>query len=311
VVLTLPMAGLLKEKLPGCRIIFLGRTYTEPVVKLSKYVDGFLNYDLIENQSGGASALKDLHADVIIHVFPRREIALAAKRAGIKVRAGTTNRLYHWFTCNRLIRLSRKRSDLHEAQLNIKLISFLGFTDIVSTEEIPRYYGIIKPDISETAKYTDAARKNIILHPKSKGSAKEWGLSNYIRLVELLDHSEYKVFVCGTEADRKEMTELLALKEVIDLTGRFTLQQYISFIAASDALIAASTGPLHIAAALGKRAIGLFSSKRPIHPGRWKPLGEHALAVTFSEQCEQCSAGNMACNCITKIEPSRILSLLP
>jgi heptosyltransferase-3 len=61
--------------------------------------------------------------------------------------------------------------------------------------------------------------------------------------------------------------------EVINLTGKLSLQQFIAFINHCDVLIAASTGPLHIASALGKKAIGLFAPMRPIHPGRWKPIG--------------------------------------
>jgi ADP-heptose:LPS heptosyltransferase len=41
-------------------------------------------------------------------------------------------------------------------------------------------------------------------------------------------------------------------------------------------LVAASTGPLHIASAVGIHAIGLYPSKRPMHPGRWMPLGGNA-----------------------------------
>ena len=54
------------------------------------------------------------------------------------------------------------------------------------------------------------------------------------------------------------MPELLKNKNIIDLTGKLSLQQYISFINAANGLVAASTGPLHIAAALNKKAIGLF-----------------------------------------------------
>jgi ADP-heptose:LPS heptosyltransferase len=33
VVLTLPLAGILKEKYPKAKIIFLGNTYTKPIIK--------------------------------------------------------------------------------------------------------------------------------------------------------------------------------------------------------------------------------------------------------------------------------------
>jgi ADP-heptose:LPS heptosyltransferase len=50
-------------------------------------------------------------------------------------------------------------------------------------------------------------------------------------------------------------------------------------LAAADGVVAASTGPLHLAALAGTRALGLFSPQRPIHPGRWAPIGPHADVV--------------------------------
>jgi heptosyltransferase-3 len=42
VVLTLPMAGIIKQFLPQSNIIFLGRNYTKDVIALSEHVDEFV-----------------------------------------------------------------------------------------------------------------------------------------------------------------------------------------------------------------------------------------------------------------------------
>ncbi len=49
VILTLPMAGILKEMLTDCYIIFLGRDYTRDVVSLSIHIDEFISWDDIKN----------------------------------------------------------------------------------------------------------------------------------------------------------------------------------------------------------------------------------------------------------------------
>ena len=46
--------------------------------------------------------------------------------ARIAERIGTTNRIYHWRYCNELVRLSRRNSVYHEAQLNLRLLAPLG-----------------------------------------------------------------------------------------------------------------------------------------------------------------------------------------
>jgi heptosyltransferase III len=307
------MAGYLKEHFPGCRIIFLGRTYTRDVVSLSSYVDEFFNYDELQSAAPKErlNMLRLRNADIIVHVLPRRNLAFLAQRAGIPMRAGTTNRVYHWFTCNRLVRFSRRRSTLHEAQLNLKLLSFLKADTNVPLAEFPEYYGFTRlPALPVSFQsMLDRNRTRVILHPRSKGSAKEWGLENFAELVKHLPEDKYQVFIAGTGEDKQSMSEFLAKeKTAIDVTGKMSLAEYIAFINACDALIAASTGPLHIAAALGKMAIGLFSSRRPMHPGRWMPLGKNAHHLVHDGSCS--CAADPACDCITRIAPARVKQML-
>ena len=152
----------------------------------------------------------------------------------------------------------------------------------------------------------DQTKVNVILHPKSKGSAVEWGLNNFSELITLLGSKNYKVFVSGTEADGASMQGFLQRHpEVINLCGLFSLREFIAFIAMADVLVAASTGPLHIASALGIKAIGLYSSRRPIFPRRWAPLGEKAHALVRDPDCRQCQKGS-DCECIRQISADRV-----
>lgn len=314
VVLTLPMAGFIKMHFPQCRILFLGRSYTMNIVALSKHVDEFINYDAVEAMDTAAQIafIKSFEADVFIHVFPKKQIAKLAKAAGVPLRVGTTNRIFHWLYCNKLISLSRKNSPLHESQLNLKLLSFLEVSTDVGLQQIPAHYGFTKiPELShELETLIDKRRYNVILHPKSKGSAKEWGLANFEKLIALLPEEKFKIFVSGTKEDGLLLKTFLEQNtRVTNMTGKLTLAEFTAFINHCEALVAASTGPLHVAAALGKTAIGLFSPKRPIHPGRWMPIGEKAKYLVYDENCQLC-AGGKNCDCITKITPQQVVDLL-
>lgn len=281
VVLTLPMAGVLKSLFPGCRIIFLGSTYTKPVVDVCKHVDEFLDWQSVKEfpEKEQTSILKKVDADLIIHVFPVKEIAKLAKKAGIPLRVGTTNRVYHWPYCNHLTRLSRKNSPHHEAQLNLKLLTAFGAKELYSIKEIPAFYGFssVTPLHKRYVDLLDPGRFNLILHPKSKGSSKEWGIKNFEKLIGMLPHDKFRFFLTGTRAEGDQTVSLVVKYPFItDLSGQMTLPELISFISHADGLLAASTGPLHIAAAAGKFALGLYPSMKPLHPGRWAPLGIHA-----------------------------------
>ena len=317
VILTLPMAGFIKSLYPNSKIIFLGRTYTADVVALSEYVDSFLNVDELEKMSAtqAIASVKDLGIDCVVHVFPNKTVAKLMKAAAVPERVGTRNRLYHWYTCNRLVKLSRKNSDYHEAQLNMMLLRFLSPNVLLKQTEIANFYGFTKLARlePENAALLSANKQHVILHPKSKGSAREWGLDNFKKLVELLNPERFQIFISGTADDAKAMQAFLSdvkkYTHVIDITAKMNLQQFIAFINACDALVAASTGPLHIASAVGRNAIGLYSSRRPIHPGRWAPIGTNAKAIVYDPACATCAQGK-DCDCITKISPTEIAKLL-
>ena len=60
VILTLPMAGILKEMFPQCKIIFLGNDYTCEVVALSDHIDEFISWDTVLKQDGTENKIEYL-----------------------------------------------------------------------------------------------------------------------------------------------------------------------------------------------------------------------------------------------------------
>ena len=310
VVLTLPVAGVLRELYPAARIIFLGRSYTEDLIKTCVHIDAFLNSDELLKlpREEAVKKMADTGADTIIHVLPSSEIARMARQAGIKQRIGTTNRLYHWWYCNKLVWLSRKNSPYHEAQLNLRLLTPLGASALYSLQEISHYYGLTRlaPLPQAVAALFDPGKFNLILHPKSRGHGREWGLDYYIQLINLLPQEQFKIFITGTAAEGRLLEPLLqACPSVTDITGRLSLAEFISFISRADGLLASGTGPLHLAAALGIHAIGIFPPLRPIHPGRWAPIGPRALALVKNIDCTACKR-TMDCTCIRDILPAQV-----
>lgn len=311
VMLTLPMAGLLKRSFPGVRITFIGRSYTRPVLQHCTFVDQVLTLEELTGTDAPA-ALKALHADVLMHVFPRKEIARWAKAAGIPMRIGTSHRWWHWLTCTHRVAFSRRKSDLHEAQLNMKLMAPLMDVPNASLPQLAEWSGFGPPPLADRLRsWIRPGQRTVILHPGSKGSAVEWGLDNFAALIRLLSAGPYTVIVTGTAAEAAHYRTALPLDlpGVIDAGGELGLSELIGLIGASDALVAASTGPLHIAAACGIRAIGLYAPRRPIHPGRWAPIGTDAHALVNDPDCATCAAGR-PCDCIQRISPQRVAALL-
>lgn len=302
VIVTLPLAAFLKEQDANIRIYFIGTAYTKSIIEACPHVDVFI--DRADVLQYGLS--KNIRAEAILFVFPDKELEKKIRKQ-VPVRVGTANRWYHWLYLNKRISFSRKNSPLHESQLNFNLLSPWFEHPIPSLEKI-KTYTLLKIERNPNLQsiLNPSANKHIIFHTKSKGSAREWPLSNYFQLAKLLAPLHYQIYISGTAAEGKliheQCPEIFSEQNVTDITGKFSLQEFIEFINICDATIACSTGPLHISAALDKQTIGIYPPIKPMHAGRWGPLGSKSSVLISTESCELCrTTGN--CTCIQSITP--------
>ncbi len=309
VMLTLPICHWIKQQAPSAHIIFLGKGYTKSVVEAYKEVDQFEDWAHVSDADGEAqlSWMKALNADVILHVFPKKELASLAKKAKIPVRIGTSHRLYHVLTCTHRVSFTRKNSDLHESQLNFELLRPLGLTEIPELDEISKSTNAFQPEKQQLPEPFQSLENFVILHPKSQGSAREWPMEKYVQLAERLQKEGFAVVFTGTENEGLLFRDQLPVHDKIyDSTGKLSLQQLMTLIGKSKGLIACSTGPLHIAGYSGVRAVGLFSPQRPIHPGRWKALGPDVRILV----CPENKSNDEAYNCLEEITVESVFEAL-
>jgi ADP-heptose:LPS heptosyltransferase len=315
VVLTLPVAAFLKKKYPDCAVLFLGNSYTKPVIDACCHVDQFVGWDSVcgLDKASQRKAFGDLNVDTILHVFPNKHVARLAKQAKIPLRIGTRSRFHHLLYCNRLVSLSRNNSLLHEAQLNLKLLAPLDIHESPTLDELHGSFGLtkIKQLPQELKNLIKPQMAAVILHPCSKGSAREWGLDRFSELVALLPVDLFQIFVTGSAREGQSMASFLVRHKarITDLTGKLSLEELISFIGHCDALVAASTGPLHIAAALDKIAIGIYAPIKPIWPRRWAPIGRRAHVLVANRTCSACRSGG-PCECMRSIQATNVADIL-
>jgi ADP-heptose:LPS heptosyltransferase len=291
VMLTLPLCVWIKRTFPFSKVIFLGSTYTLPVLECLPEIDEVWEFQSLQNRPTAElnRFIQDAKIDICIHVFPKKEIAFWMKKAKIPFRIGTSHRVFHFLTCNIRPNFTRKGSSLHESQLNFELLRSIGLQQLPTLVELSSYLSSFKVpliDLPETLNhFIETTQKIVLLHSKSQGSALEWGIDNYINLANLLLTDGYSVIFTGTEKEGLQFRHLIPVhSRCFDSTGKLSLSQLIVLISKSHSLVACSTGPLHIAGVLGIRAVGLFSPRKPIHPGRWQPLGSNAKVLVKDEK---------------------------
>jgi ADP-heptose:LPS heptosyltransferase len=292
VILTLPMCAWLKKEFPTVKIVFFSKSYTLEVLRCYPYIDQVICIDDWQEKpfDDKKNLLIGLGLHAFIHVFPNQALAKLAKAAKIPFRIGTSHRLFHLLTCNVRPNFTRKNSAFHEAQLNFELLRSFGLQQLPKIDEIIDLSKGFAPKVPLNPflqGVLDANRKKVILHTKSQGSAVEWPLEKYIELAHRLVKENHIVYFSGTEREGLQFRdELPNDPNIIDVSGKSNLGELITFIAKCDVLVACSTGPLHIAAVLGVKAIGLYTDLRPMDPGRWAPIGTKSKALTMNKSAQ-------------------------
>jgi len=299
VILTLPLAGLLKQNDPSCEVWFLARNHVKDILSCANNVDGFISVDDNNPDISGFN--------IFLNVDARYHSAKLAKKAKIKTRIGTSHRLYHWWTCNKLVNFNRKKSSLHEAQLNTKLLKPLGFNKNYSLAELAQYLELTAPASIKINPWLDTEKFNLVCHPGSNGNTREWPIDHWKTLIETLPQDQFHIFITGTEKENERFKMLSKIKQpnVTHLMGKCSLMELTSLLAHCDGVVVGSTGPLHIAAALGVHTLGLFPPFQTANPKRWGPIGKQAEFLVYSNNCEA-KCINQHCACMQNITVNQV-----
>ena len=299
VLLCFPLAAFLKQVRPDIFIGFLGTSYTRALIEHCPHID---RYE--DRETFLASAVTPDYG-AILHLYPDLEVARKAAQLRIPLRVGIRNKIRIWSALTHSILLSRSRSDLHEAELNLQLLRVFDTGKLPGLEDIRTMELLRLPP----QPYTSGKRR-VILHPFSAGSAREWPLQRYTELVQLLQQHGYEVRISGSEEEKERIGNWVNDKslQVQILPGSQSLTEFMNEIQQADALVACSTGPLHIAAALGKVAVGIYSPLRPIFARRWGPIGPFATALSAEEPCRWCRKRPDRCSCMERIDAQRVFT---
>ncbi len=150
----------------------------------------------------------------------------------------------------------------------------------------------------------------VALAPGSVGEAKRWPVAYYAETAKQLAQSGTDVWIVGGPDEKPFAREILehAGKGVRDFTGG-KLSDGVVALSLARAVVANDSGLLHVSAALGVPAIGMFG---PTDPAKWAPINPVADIVTHEPllDCQFC--GKYECplqhhNCMREVMPSRVV----
>lgn len=129
----------------------------------------------------------------------------------------------------------------------------------------------------------------IALQPGARWRNKRWPADRFAETAQRLisENPHCRIAVLGGAADRPLGAGIAAVggSRVLDLTGRLTLPEMVEWIRRCAVLVTNDTGPMHVAAALGRPVVGIFG---PTDPRRTGPYGQTDQILRVPMPCAPC-----------------------
>lgn len=315
-VLTLPLAGLIKEKYPQAKVSFLVRDYTKSIAAFHPHIDEVIVLKENENNiifSENLNLIKSKKFDICIIVYPVFKIALILFFSGIKTRIGTGYRWYS-FLFNKKVYEHRKNAEHHELEYNVNLLDKINIKNSVDEKNV-RYDLAVDNSSLNVVKniLTDyqikLSKPFIIVHPGSGGSSIDLPDNKFSKLVKFLTDDGKQIIITGNK-EEKILCELVkADTAAVNLAGLFNLNQLIALISLSFMFISNSTGPIHIAAALNKFVVGFYPKVVSCSKERWAPYTYKKLIYEPSVDCNNCTIEQCKkLNCMESIDINKVFA---
>lgn len=319
VVMITPMVRELRRTFPGSFIATLTNPNTKDILINNPHLNEILTDDL--KRESFWKVVRDLRKHKFtdgLLVMPTERAAYQMFFAGIKNRIGVGKKLYELITFMKSVSREKYVPLRHEADYDMDLVRKIGVVTDDLTPEI--FLSEEEKKWTRTFNEENNLLKNdfkIIVHTGSGHSSRNWSEEKYFNLIQRILESKTKATIILTA---KEMSEEFKSK-IANLQNRKIilahdkiqrLRNLICIISGSDLLIAASTGPLHLASALKVKSIGLFCQRRMNCAKHWGALGDKAVNLEVSkEYCDTyCSNDKEICEFENGIKIEEVLASL-
>ncbi|MCB1183310.1 glycosyltransferase family 9 protein [bacterium] len=283
-VLSLPVLADLKAALPAAQVHAMVAPGAVPLVEHDPAVTRVWTWHDALSAADTDALAEALRAEgfaAAVLLQYRRELATLLRRAGVPRRYGPLSKWSSWWLLNRGARQGRSRRARHEMDYNRDLGRRLA-RDLGAAAAVPAggprlHLGPAQREAAAAfrAAHGTAGRRIVFVHPGSGGSALDWEPARFAAVANALAADGHFVAITGAGADGAVVERVAAglAPGVAVLLDAFDLRGFLAVLAAGDLFIGPSTGPLHMAAALGVATIGLFPPVRTMHPDRWGPRG--------------------------------------
>jgi lipopolysaccharide heptosyltransferase II len=283
---TLPALKALREAYPEARITSVLRPHLAGLVAESGFVDEILNRPSgpLQAAVGLGLKLRESRPDMAVAFSQSATMALCARLSGARHRVGYIDSDLAGFLTHRI-----QVRGIPCPEKVMRLVRGLGIEP-----EKEDYVGLVRlspDDDAAGAKLiaecdADGVSSLIALAPGESAARpyKCWSTEGFKQVAAELAEDGARVIVVGGPADRALGDEIVGGLggRGRNLAGRTTPSQLAAVLARCDLLIGIDSGPMHVAAAMGRPVVALFG---PTDPRRTGPLGEGHEVIFHQQPC--------------------------
>ena len=279
-VLSIPSFFMLKKMYPNAELIVLVRGYNADIVRNLSYIDrvikidGFTKDELLEK-------IAYFKADVFIALYNDSYIASLAKASKAKIKIGPISKLSSFFTYNKGIRQQRSKSIKNEAEYNLDLVAKLDKERYDEIFELNTKIELSEENRNVANLYFSENNINgkvLVVNPFMGGSAKNITDEQYINILKKVKQETPNLNIIITchisDEERAEKLRLaLAQENIFVFANGASILNTAAIIERANVYFGGSTGPTHIAGALGKKIVAIYPNKKTQSPTRWGIYG--------------------------------------
>lgn len=296
----LPAVRVLREKL-GAAVDWVTQTEYAELVRCFTDVERVIPFPRREFPRGGLTflrALRERSYDMVLDFQGLLKSAMVARLARSPRRIGPA--------CGRegSVRLYTERAgppdrSRHAVEQGLDLVRHLGLP--VSTPVFPVRF----PPVDFAL-----PGPRVGLVPCSRWPTKNWPPDLFYDVARGLQERGASVFLFGSPEDQATCAaiERGLHGNIADLCGRTSLVELGGWMAGMDLVISVDSGPMHIAAALGRPVLAIFGPTDPARTGPYGPM--HRVLLADDCPCRPCY--KRACEredlaCLRHISPDLVL----
>ena len=285
VVLSTPIPREIKKAYPDSFIAVLVKKYTRDIYLNNPYVDEIILYD--SEDSGESKTfwrfVKEIKKFSFTHAFmllPSEKLNWILFFAGIPNRVGVGHKLYQFLSFSKYVNRKKYIPLRHEADYCLDMVRKIGIEPQSLEPEIFLSTGETVKRDELKSKLAPNGELLVGINTTSGKSSPNLTVAEYKKLIVLLS-KEKSIRVVVTDNNPPE--EIRDIKDVGYMNIGLSLRESIINFSALDVLVSASTGPMHICAALKVPTISMFCPLPACSPKLWGPLGNKSEIILPEE----------------------------